>query len=257
MRIFRSLSIAFSMYSSLPMPQVEWSKDNMKYVMCFFPLIGAVCGALLFGWSLLCQYFQLSQLLFAAVSALIPVAVSGGIHLDGFCDTMDALGSHQSMEKKLEILKDSHIGAFGVMGCCFYLLITVGLYAEIGYVNLKYILLITITFVLSRVLSGLSVVLLRPAKNSGLLHAFADAAAKKKVGLVLIGGLLLCTAGFILLSPIAGSFILLCAGVTFGYYRHMSYQQFGGITGDLAGFFLQLCESTMLVGVIVGGRIAG
>ena len=44
MRVIRSMIIAFSTYSRIPMPQVEWSDENRKYTMCFFPLIGAVIG---------------------------------------------------------------------------------------------------------------------------------------------------------------------------------------------------------------------
>ena len=45
-----AVGIAFSMYSKIPMPQCDWTDDNMKYVMCFFPWIGAVIGALCIGW---------------------------------------------------------------------------------------------------------------------------------------------------------------------------------------------------------------
>ena len=50
MRVIRSFVIAFSTYSRIPMPQVEWSDENRKYSMCFFPLIGAVIGLILWGW---------------------------------------------------------------------------------------------------------------------------------------------------------------------------------------------------------------
>ena len=46
MHLFRSLAIAISMYSKIPVPIVEWSEKNMKYAMCFFPVVGAVTGAL-------------------------------------------------------------------------------------------------------------------------------------------------------------------------------------------------------------------
>ena len=45
-QLANSFKIAFSMYSKIPMPQSEWSKENMRYVMCFLPLIGAVIGFL-------------------------------------------------------------------------------------------------------------------------------------------------------------------------------------------------------------------
>ncbi len=49
MNLLGSLAIAFSMYSRIPMPQVSWTKERMKYAMCFFPLIGVVIGALTYG----------------------------------------------------------------------------------------------------------------------------------------------------------------------------------------------------------------
>ena len=51
MRVIRSLCIAFSTYSRIPVPQVAWTDENRKYSMCFFPLIGAVIGLLLWGWA--------------------------------------------------------------------------------------------------------------------------------------------------------------------------------------------------------------
>ena len=54
--------------------------------------------------------------------------------------------------------------------------------------------------------------------------------------------LVLSAAGMLLLSPIRGGVALIAAGLAFLYYRHISYSRFGGITGDLAGYFVQLCE---------------
>lgn len=102
--------VAFSTYSAILMPQVQWSQRNMRYAMCFFPLIGLIIGALLLGWAQLRNLVGIGPLLFGAVATVLPLLVTGGIHLDGFCDTCDALGSHQPREKKLEILKDSHAG---------------------------------------------------------------------------------------------------------------------------------------------------
>ena len=98
--MFESLDVAFSMYSAIPMPQVMWNEQNMKYMLGFFPLIGLVQAALLIGWVYLAQALSVGTVLFAAVAALIPLFVTGGIHLDGFCDTVDALASHQTREKK-------------------------------------------------------------------------------------------------------------------------------------------------------------
>ena len=47
MNLLGSFLIALSMYSKIPVPQVEWTKERMKYAMCFFPLIGLITGAVL------------------------------------------------------------------------------------------------------------------------------------------------------------------------------------------------------------------
>ena len=113
----KSLFIALAMYSKLPAPGVEWDKKSLSWALCWFPVIGVVIGALLYGWFLLCAALGIGPFLRGAVSLLIPIAVSGAIHLDGFCDTSDALGSHQDRARKLELLKDSHTGSFASI-CC-------------------------------------------------------------------------------------------------------------------------------------------
>lgn len=94
----------------------------MRYLFCFFPWIGLLTGGLCLGWAWFCRVWQVGALLFAGGMTLLPLIVSGGIHLDGLVDTADALYSRRETEKKLEILKDPHVGAFGVMACCGYLL---------------------------------------------------------------------------------------------------------------------------------------
>lgn len=71
------------------------------------------------------------KMCFAFVGLAIILLVTGGIHMDGYMDTMDALHSYGSREKKLEILKDSHIGAFAVIMTVLYVLIAAGAYSEI------------------------------------------------------------------------------------------------------------------------------
>lgn len=83
------------------------------------------------GWLALCDALGFGALLRGAVGALLPILVTGGIHMDGFMDTSDALASWQSPEKRLEILKDSHVGAFAVLGCAGYLLLDAALLSEL------------------------------------------------------------------------------------------------------------------------------
>ncbi len=93
------------------MPVVKLDSDDMKYVMMFFPLIGAVIGVLEFGLYILCNIYSLPIFVRTLLVMVIPIIITGGIHLDGLMDTMDAFNSYGDREKKLAIMKDPHTGA--------------------------------------------------------------------------------------------------------------------------------------------------
>ena len=120
MLILETAAVAFSMFSALPVPQPVWNQRNMRYAMCAFPLVGLVLGALWWCWAALCCRLALPELLRGAGLCLLPVVVTGGIHLDGYADTSDALASHAPPERRREILSDSHCGAFAIIRLCTY-----------------------------------------------------------------------------------------------------------------------------------------
>lgn len=251
MNLLCAMVIAFSMYSKIPMPRLDWTKERMRYMFCFFPLIGAAIGLLMWLW---CRFGGLlvgNGNLFAAILVLIPIAVTGGIHMDGFLDTTDALSSYKPLEEKLEILKDSHAGAFAIlMGCCYFVL-DFGVYSQ---ADEKMMRTLAIGFVLSRALSGLAVVTFRMAKNTGLASTFSDMAQKNTVKLCMLLYIGACAVLMLLAGKAVGAVCFAAALLVFLWYRHLSYKQFGGITGDLAGFFLQVCELAMALAVVIASR---
>ena len=174
----------------------------------------------------------------------------------GRCDRGDSFGwvcgYDRCREKKLEILKDPHTGAFAVIGLCAYFLITAALWSE---VNLKTLSLAVWMYPISRALSGLSVVSFRSAKSSGLLRTFQERADRKRTRIVLSIWLMSLAAGAIYIFRVQGAIIVTAALLVFFYYYKMSFKQFGGITGDLAGYFLQICELVMLTVVAFLGGI--
>ncbi len=227
----------------------------MSHAMCFFPLIGVVIGGvMLFGYhmqevvDLYCC--SLSKWFWTAIFVLIPFLITGGIHMDGFLDTMDALSSYQPKERRLEILKDPHTGAFAIISCGLYLVAEVGIYSS---VNEKSILLISLSFILSRALSGVSVLRFPQARKAGdgLVATFSEN-AKRNVDFVFLLGYIIVVSIFLaILGGISGAAVVITALLVFVYYHHMTLEKFGGITGDLAGYFLQLVELLMaLVAVI-------
>ena len=183
----------------------------------------------------------------AAVLTALPILLTGGIHMDGFLDTIDAKSSYQPKEKRLQILKDPHTGAFAIIYGIVYLLLSFGLFSEVHFKAMPFVAL---GYVFSRILSGLSVTALKKAKKEGMAASCAEAAAKQ-VKWILIAELVLCIAGYFWMHPIYGGSCILAGLGCFFYYRRMAYRIFGGITGDLAGYFLQLCELLILAVVVL------
>ena len=251
-QLWNSFKIAFSMYSRIPVPGSEWTKEHMKYTLCFFPAVGVIVGLLVICWSDFSRFLDFGMPARTAGLTLIPVIVTGGIHKDGFMDTADALGSFRGREKKLLILKDPHCGAFAVLSCVCYFLAYGGAVSEIGRGNL---LILAWGFVLSRALSAFSIASFPMAKETGLAAAFSGAAHKKAVRGVSAVTAAGSAAVMCFLNPAAG---LLCIGgavLSFVWYYRISMKQFGGITGDLAGWFLQICELSAAICLAVIEKI--
>ncbi len=249
MSLIKSFIIAFSMYSKIPVPQFAWEEKDMRYVLIFFPWIGAVIGLLFYGWFAFCFHFGIGTICRTLVGAAISLLISGGIHVDGYMDTMDAFHSYQSKERKLEILKDPHIGAFSVIMLILYYLIYIGVVSEVQ--SQQGILMIAIGFLIARCLSGIGVVTLQLAKKDGLLYTFAEGAERKTVLVWLLIQLGLGVAAIRLFAGWKGAVVVCAAGLTFFYFRWRSYRELGGITGDTAGWFVTLCEGMIAVVVAV------
>lgn len=250
MNIFRTIAVAFSMFSRIPMPKTAWRPESMRYMLCAFPLVGAVIGAAIWAWGWFCGVQNIGNILTAAGLTLIPIAITGGIHLDGFSDTIDALASHAEPARKREILKDPNAGAFAIMGMCGYFLLYAALCTELK-LDSRTLLLLGAMHVLSRILSGLSILLFPTNSAKGLVRTFMEESSGKYSVILLVVFLLACAAGMIYLDWITGSAMIIAAFAVMTYLFFMSRKQFEGMSGDLAGYFLQAAELTMLA-VIAG-----
>ena len=253
MVFFESLLVALSTYSAIPVPQFEWNDRNMKYAICFFPAVGILCGGALYLWYTFCQMLGVSGVLFAAVATGLPLLITGGIHMDGFMDTVDALASHQSRERKLEILKDSHLGAFAAIYCGVYLLTSFGLLYELySQGNVK---LLCLVYVLSRTLSAFCAVNLPNARKSGMLNAYTKDAVKRTIARTMLILNVVCCGALVVMNPVIGAITAIAANFSMLIYRKITMKQFGGVTGDTSGFFLQICELSALAGIWLGGLL--
>ncbi len=252
MKIFESVAVAFSMYSKIPMPTVQWDKQNMRYVLCFFPLVGLAIGVVQWLWWQVALLLGCGVSLTAAVCVLLPVLLSGGIHVDGLMDTADAIGSWQPKERRLEILKDSHVGAFAVIACCGYFLAAFGIWSEVCAED---IVILSLGFALSRAWNAFGISTFACAKGSGLVATFSKGAEKRTVRVVVIVQILVCAAVMMRLDLLRGlAAVVVSLVVTVLCYR-MAKKKFGGTTGDLQGFSQQMCELFMALAVVLLPRI--
>ena len=73
MKLVENLIVALSMYSKIPMPHIEWTKENMRYTLCFFPVVGVAVGAVVRLWYDISVLLSVGVLLRTAILVLIPV----------------------------------------------------------------------------------------------------------------------------------------------------------------------------------------
>ncbi len=119
------LSIAFNLLTTLPVrAPVDWQSGDTGRAAVWYPFVGLVIGALVaLAYNLLHLFFP--PVITAALTLTLWVILTGGLHLDGLADCCDGLLHASNPEKRLEIMKDSHMGAFGGIGLVLILLLKV------------------------------------------------------------------------------------------------------------------------------------
>jgi len=249
MKALHSIRLALSTFSRLPVGKPAWDKDGMAYVLCAFPLIGIVLGAAAALWMLACAALNLGAIAFAAGVVVLNLLITGGIHLDGFADVSDALASCAPPEEKRKIMKDPRAGAFAVIGVSGYL---IAFFAALTLwpLNEKGAATLALIFVLSRVFSGTISLALPSSASEGLLHTFREGANQRALA-ILLSELVPCAALFVFLCGWAGTGALAAALLCAAGVRRMSVRQFGGMSGDLSGYFLCIGELAMIAAVVI------
>lgn len=249
MTILKNIIVAFSLYSQIPMPRFTWKEEDMKHNLVFLPWVGVVIGLLAWGLEALLQVVEVPMLCKLALFSLLPLLVTGGFHVDGYMDVQDALRSYKSREEKLEILKDPHIGAFAVIRLLIYALVwagalTVCLDSSKTFCMEAFCML----FCFTRTMSAIVALTLKHARKNGMLHMETEKSTRADVTACVVELL------FILflsawLNPVIALLFAVVAGIHFLYYRGLCYKQFGGITGDTAGFYIVTLEEWILVAI--------
>lgn len=224
-----------SMFCAIPCPWQVWSENARGKMLLFLPFVGLEIGGI---WAIVCWLCRLLHLP-ALVSGLIlcayPFLITGYIHLDGYMDVTDAVKSWRSLERRREILKDSHVGSFAVIAIVMLILAQFAFFAAAKQeTNILILLLIP---AVSRCGSALAVSGLRSMSTSQY-----SGQEKPKAHLLMIGGMLavLLALGFLTCGKYG--FALLGCMAGYGLALRRGYKSLQGMNGDIAGYALTVGE---------------
>lgn len=241
--------VAFSTYSKIPMPNIKIKEKDDRFSLCFFPLVGVIIAVVEYVWFLFGWYYGFEEVPLAIGYLIIPVAITGGIHVDGFMDCMDALHSYADREKKQEILKDPHIGAF----CVIKLVELIGVMLIMLLIIQDYLfLLVCPGFVMSRILSAISINCFKSAKDSGMVcytKSRASGFCKWFLFVEFVACVLFCFYHYQLIAIWPITAILISFVIYYVKVKH----DFGGITGDTSGCFLVMAEAAWMLAIALYG----
>ena len=223
-----------SMFCSIPAPQI-WDEKAKDKMLLFLPIVGLEIGAIWAVLAWLCRLLNLPALVVGMILCAYPYIVTGFIHLDGYMDVTDAVKSWRDLERRREILKDSHVGSFAVIGIVLMMLAQFALFAS-AINNANYLILIFIPAV-SRCCSALAVTGLKPMSTS----QYADRNKPKSHTVAL--AIMLCiflVAGFLLCGKYG--FALVGCLVGYGLALRRGYKSLKGMNGDISGYALTIGE---------------
>lgn len=237
----KSLLIAFQFLTRIPVGRtIEASHAEFRRAVAFLPIVGLVLGSIVAGLDWAVQKV-LPINVSSAVAIVTLVSLTGALHLDGLGDFCDGVFGGGTRERALKIMKDIHIGVFGVVGiCCALLLKYVSLAALVGSYRWRILIVVP---VLSRWIAVVTITFFPYARSEqGLGSLFKQTgklpfllATAMTVGITLV------------IANVLGVWLLLGMGITVSVCALQVNRFLGGLTGDCYGAFIELAEVIGLV----------
>ena len=224
-----------SMFCAIPFPCRVWDEKARGKMLLFLPVVGLEIGLIWAALAWAVRALKLPALAAGLALCACPFLLTGFIHLDGFMDVTDAVGSCRDLEKRRAILKDSHVGSFAVIGLCLLMLSQFALFSAAP--ERTDVRILALVPAVSRCCSALAVTGLRPMSSSQYA-----AQEKPRANLwILTGMLAVClAAGFWLCGKYGFALLGCLAGYALALRR--GYRSLDGMNGDIAGFSLTVGE---------------
>lgn len=245
----RPLITALRTLTCLPVPGNDTT--SLASALPFFPAVGALIGLVVAG-----TLYGLTLAGWTAGAGITAMVVglwiTRGLHVDGLADVTDALGGGRTRERRLEIMKDPHTGAFGVMAIVADLLLKA--FALTHLASLHQWALAVIPFIASRTgLVVLSVSLPYARPGGGKAEGFVEGARPLHLVPALLAAVACCLAA----AGLSGLVLLLQGLAIIVLLRMWMKHHFGGVTGDLLGTSNEVVETGLLVFLAFISPVAG
>ena len=233
--LLHAYAMCQSMFCAIPCPWKIWDEKAKGKMLLFLPIVGLEIGVIWAGLAWLCSFLKLPALVMGLILCAYPYMVTGFIHLDGYMDVTDAVKSWRDLERRREILKDSNVGSFAVIGIVLLLIAQFAFLAS-APVDANFLILIFVPAV-SRCCSALAVTGLKPMSTS----QYADQKKPRSHLVVLVVMLAACIAGGFLLCGQYGFALVSClVGYCLALLR--AYRSLDGMNGDISGYALTIGE---------------
>ena len=234
-----------SMFCAIPAPQI-WDERAKDKMLLFLPIVGLEIGIIWAGLAWLCRWLAVPKLMSALVLSAWPWIGTGFLHLDGYMDVTDAVKSYRSLERRREILKDSHVGSFAVIGIVILLLSQFVCFASMSEaVDHRVFIFIP---AVSRCCSALAVTALKPMSTS---QYAAQEKPKSHVVVLLAMLAVFLLGGFLLCGKTAMALLGVLIG--YGFALRRGYRSLEGMNGDIAGYALSIGELCGAAVIALGG----
>ena len=247
-RPFAELLHSLRFLTRLPIPFANTiDPPPLSQSMRLFPvagaLVGAAGGAALAGFA----YLGLPSLVSATLAMGLGLLVTGALHEDGLADTADGFGGGKSRERRLEIMRDSHIGSYGVLALIAAMMLRVACYEDLTDLGpLAVVAVLSASAAFSRALMVDLLWATRPARSDGL-SVHAGTPGRNGAAFAIITAAALTLAAGLLVSPPSGLMALAAGLAVTAYMRRLTVRMIGGQTGDVCGAVQVLSELAMLL----------
>lgn len=233
-----------SMFCALPFPCKTWDESCRTHMMLFLPFIGLEIGIL---WVILHAFLWkigVPSAIYSLIMCGYPYFITGFIHLDGFMDVTDAIGSWRDLEKRRLILKDSHVGSFAVIWCIFLILSGFAVFSTCT-LNQHYFILLFIP-ALSRCCSALAIMNLKPMSTSQYAHTSSYPKSHSLILVFLLLGLLFGAA----LLHWHYAFVLFVEFSAYITSLKKGYRSLDGMNGDISGYCICISELCAIITIV-------